>query len=347
MQLSRNNQVITIGSITEDLIFLAQENQILPGKSALCEKLIAFELGAKIPVGKIRTSIGGAGANVAVGLAKLGIGCRANVAVGGDDVGKKLRRTLQRLGVDVGLCQIIHECESDRSVILVDPIGRDRVIFYNRDAGKKLKLKDISQWKIEWVFISSLTEGWENKLGQILKLRKERGVKVAWNPGRLQLKAGIKFLSPLLAELSILFLNWDEALELALSDREFAGKYHQKAPSKKTVIRFLQSRGPKIVVITLGRRGSLATDGYLYVKAPTFSPQRVELTGAGDAYASGFLASWIRHPEDLKKATAWGMANAGSSVLYFGAEKGLLTLGQMRRKVNNVIMNAVIEEGRL
>jgi len=347
MQISRNKQVITIGSVTEDLIFLAQENQILPGKSALCEKIMAFELGAKIPVGKIKTSMGGAGANVAAGLAKLGIGCRANVAVGGDDTGKKLRRNLQRTGVDVGLCQIVHESETDRSVILVDPIGRDRVIFYNRDAGRKLKLKEISQWKTEWVFISSLTEGWENKLGQILKLRKEKGVKVACNPGLLQLKAGIKFLSPLLKELSILFLNWDEALELALSDREFAQKYHQKAPTKKTVIKFLQGFGPKIVVITLGRRGSLTTDGYAYIKAPTLSPKRVELTGAGDAYASGFLASWIRHPEDLKKATAWGMANAGSAVLYFGAEKGLLTLSQMRRKVNSVIMDVVIEESRL
>jgi len=347
MKINKNSQVITVGSITEDLIFLAQEGQILPGRSALCEKLMAFEYGAKIPVGKIRTSTGGAGANVATGLVKLGIDCLANVAVGGDEVGEKLRKKLQDAGVGTDLCQFIHECETDRSVILVDPIGRDRVIFYSRDAGRKLRLQDISRWKTEWVFISSLTEGWENKLGQILKLRKEWGVKVAWNPGQLQLKAGIKFLSPLLEELSILFLNWDEALELALSDREFAEKYHQKAPSKRTVLKFLQSRGPKIVVITLGRRGSLATDGYLLVKAPTFSPQRVELTGAGDAYASGFLASWIRHPEDLKKATAWGMANAGSSVLYFGAEKGLLTLAQIRRKINNVIMDAVIEESRL
>jgi len=347
MQISRNKQVITIGSITEDLIFLAQESRILPGHSALCEKLMAFELGGKIPVGKIKTSIGGAGANVAVGLSKLGVGCRANVAVGGDDIGKKQRRNLQKLGVDVSLCQIVHDCETDRSVILVDPAGRDRVIFYNRDAGRKLKLKDISQWKTEWVFISSLTEGWENKLGQILKLRKERGTKVAWNPGRLQLKAGIKFLSPLLAELSILFLNWDEALELALSDRGFAEKYHQKAPAKKTVLKFLQSYGPKIVVVTFGRRGSIATNGYAYVKAPILSPRRVELTGAGDAYASGFLASWIRSPENLKKAMAWGMANSGSAVLYFGAEKGLLTLPQMRRKVNSVIMDALIEESRL
>lgn len=347
MKISRNKQVITIGSITEDLLFLANECQILQGKSALCEKLIAFESGAKIPVGKIKNSMGGAGANVATGLAKLGISVRACVAAGGDDIGKKLRRNLQKGGVDASLCQIAHECESDRSVVLVDPIDRDRTIFYNRDAGRKLKLKEISKWKTEWVFISSLSEGWENKLGQILKLRKERGVKIAWNPGGMQIKAGIKFLSPLLSELSILFLNWDEALELALSDKEFAEKYHQKSPSKKTVLKFIKSLGPNIVVITLGRQGSIATDGFVYLKAPSYSPKRVELTGAGDAYASGFLASWIRNPGELKKAMIWGMANSGSVVMYFGAEKGLLSLSQIRRKVNSVIMNALIEEYKL
>lgn len=333
--------------MVEDLFVLVNEGRIIPGDSALCEKMIAFEYGAKIPVGKIKTCMGGASANVALGLAKLGVRSRACVTVGGDDIGKKLRRFLQRVGVDTNLCQIAQESETDRSIILVDPLERDRTIFYTRDAGRHLKLKDISKWKTEWIFISSLTEGWENKLGQILKLRKEKGIKIAINPGRLQIKAGIKFLAPLLQEVSLLFLNWDEALELALSDKKFTEKYHKKTPAKKTVLKFLQSLGPKIVIITLGRKGSIATDGYVYLKAPTFSPKRVEVTGAGDAFASGFLASWIREPGDFKKATAWGMANAGSVVMYFGAEKGLLNLQQMRRKVNNVIMEAVIEEGRI
>jgi len=345
--MSQITQVTTVGSITEDLFVLVNESRIITNKDALCEKLLAFEYGAKIPVGKIKTSIGGAGANIAVGLSRLGIHSQACVAVGGDDIGKKFRRSLQKMGVGVNLCQIAHECESDRSVILVDPVGRDRTIFYNRDAGRRLKLKDISKWKTEWVFISSLAEGWESKLGQILKLRKERGIKIAINLGRLQIKAGANFLSPLLEEVSLLFLNWDEALELALSKKEFAEKYHKKTPNKKMVLKYLQSLGPKVVVITLGRKGSLATNGYTCLKAPAFSPQRVELTGAGDAFASGFLASWIRDPDELKKATAWGMANAGSVVMYFGAEKGLLTLSQTRRKVNDVIMEAVIEESRL
>lgn len=340
-------QVTTIGSVTEDLIVLTNEGRIIAGKSATCEKLLAFEYGAKIAVGRIQSSPGGAGANVAIGLARLGVKVQANVAVGGDDIGENLKKYLEKSGVENSLCQTVHESSSDRSVILVEPLDRDRTIFYSREAGKKLKLKNISRWKTEWLFISSLTDGWENKLGQILKLRKEKGVKIAWNPGRAQIRSGIKFLSPLLKETSILFLNWDEALELALSDKGFANAHNHRNPTKKTVLKFLQNIGSGVVVITLGRKGSAATDGYYYLKAPVFSPKRVELTGAGDAYASGFLASWINDPGNLKRAVSWGMANSGSVVLYFGAEKGLLTLPQIRRKVNEVIMEAVIEEGRL
>lgn len=345
--MPKKTQVITVGSATEDLIVLTSEGRILPGKSATCEKLLAFEYGAKIPVGRIQNSPGGAGANVAIGLAKLGIDVQANVAVGGDEVGENIKKHLEESGVDVSLCQTVHEHTSDRSVILVEPLDRDRTIFYNREAGRKLKLKDVSQWKTDWVFVSSLTDGWENKLGQILKLRKEKGPRIVWNPGRSQIQAGIKFLKPLLAETSVLFLNWDEALELALSDKDFRALYGHKNPTKKAVIEFIQNIGSGVVVITLGRKGSIATDGYYYFKAPTLSPKRVELTGAGDGYSSGFMASWIKEPRNLKKAMSWGMANSGSVVLYFGAEKGLLTLTQIKNKVNEVIMDAVIEEGRL
>ena len=340
-------QIITIGSATEDLIVLTNEGRILPGENALCEKLLAFEYGAKIPVGRIQNSFGGAGANVATGLAKLGISVSACVAVGADIIGENIKKNLEKAVVDTSLCQTVHDYPSDRSAILVEPLDRDRIIFYNRKAGKALRLKEVSKWKTEWVFVSSLVDGWEKKLGQILKLRKEKAVKIAWNPGRAQIKAGAGFLSPLLAETSVLFLNWDEALELALSDNKFKASCGRKKPTKKSVIKFLHSIGSGIIVITLGRKGSIATDGYYYLKAPIFSPQRVELTGAGDAYTSGFLASWITEPGNLKKAMSWGMVNSGSVVLYLGAEKGLLTIDQMKRKINEVIMETVIEEGRL
>lgn len=340
-------QVTTIGSATEDLIFLCAEALILPGDSPTREKIIGFEYGAKIPIGQIKACLGGAGANVACGLASLGVSAKACVAVGGDDTGKRIKRSLAQAGVGVDLVHPIYASLSDRSVIMVEAQDRDRTIFYSRDAGNHLKLKDISKWRTEWVFISSLNLGWEKKLGQILKLRRDRGTKIAFNPGKLQIKAGLNFLAPLLRETSILILNWDEALELVSGQKELMEKDRSKKITPKKVIRYIQSKGPQVVVITRGRKGSMATDGSFFYQAPALSPKRVELTGAGDAFSSGFLASWIHNPGEVKKALSWGITNSGSAVMYFGAQRGLLKLNQMKRRVNDVIMSALIRESAI
>lgn len=345
--MKKNIQVITLGSITEDVFVLVNEAQILKGNKATCEKLLAFEYGAKIPVGKIRTSIGGASANVAIGLKKLGIESAPCVTFGGDEIGEKLREKLEKEKINTELCQIVHMKDSDRSIILVDPISRDRTIFYSREAGSHLKLKQISQWKADWVFVSSLALGWEKKLSQILKLRLLRGTRIAFNPGKSQLASGLKFLSPFLKETSVLFLNWDEALELALSDKEFRQKYSEKPPKKEEVIKLFHEIGVKIVVITLGKKGAIASDSYYLYRSPGASPKAVELTGAGDAFASGFLASWILEEGNMKKAMGFGMANASEVIMYFGAEKGLLSLSQMKKKINEVVLENVIKEKRI
>ncbi len=340
-------QVTTIGSATEDLIFLCSEALILPGDGPTREKIIGFEYGAKIPIGQIKNCLGGAGANVACGLSFLGLKTKACVAVGGDDTGKRIKRSLAQSGVGIDLVHSVYSSLSDRSVIMVESQDRDRTIFYSRDAGNHLQLKDISKWRTEWVFISSLNLGWEKKLGQIMKLRRDWGTKIAFNPGKLQIKAGLDFLAPLLRETSILILNWDEALELVSGQRDLMEKSKGKKITPKKVIKYIQSKGPQVVIITRGRKGSLATDGSFFYRAPALSPKRVELTGAGDAFSSGFLAAWIHYPGDVKKALSWGMTNSGSSVMYFGAQKGLLKLSQMKRKVNDVIMSNLISESSI
>lgn len=340
-------KVITVGSAVEDTFVLVSESRVLPGEGSTCEKLLAFELGEKIPVGRIQNLAGGAGLNVAVGLSKLGIKCASCVALGGDEIGKRIKREIVDSGIKSSLVQIIPSKETDRSIILVEPIIRDRTIFYNRQAGKNLKLKGIAKWEPDWVFVSSLDEEWENKLGQILRLRKKKAVKIAFNPGRKQLQAGVKILKPFLEEVSILFLNWDEALELSLSDRDF---FHENAKSKPTpikVLRFLHKLGPQNIALTLGKKGSIASDGYNVFRAPALSPKRVEVTGAGDAFASAFLGSWILDEGNMKLALGWGRANAGNTILYFGAQKGLLDLKSIKRQCNEILLDAVIKESRL
>jgi fructoselysine 6-kinase len=66
----------------------------------------------------------------------------------------------------------------------------------------------------------------------------------------------------------------------------------------------LFNMGPRLVVITLGREGSLAFDGEVFHQA-AIPVEVVDTLGAGDRYIGVFLASWLQQkpiPECMRMA---------------------------------------------
>ena len=87
-----------------------------------------------------------------------------------------------------------------------------------------------------------------------------------------------------------------------------------------------------MVVITDGGEGSFGYDGEKYWKLDIFPAKLVEMTGSGDAFATGALAG-LFHGKDLKEAMRWGAANGASVVEQVGPQAGLLTLSKMEEKL--------------
>ena len=73
---------------------------------------------------------GGAGAVAAVQLAKLAGGCTLFTAIGDDDVGERLRRELQRLGVRVEA--VLRDEPTRRAVTMVDDGGERTILTLGR-----------------------------------------------------------------------------------------------------------------------------------------------------------------------------------------------------------------------
>ena len=63
-----------------------------------------------------------------------------------------------------------------------------------------------------------------------------------------------------------------------------------------------------------------------------FPANLVEMTGAGDAYATGLTAG-LFYGKDIKEAMRWGAANGAAVVEYIGPQAGLLTYDQMQKKL--------------
>ena len=99
----------------------------------------------------------------------------------------------------------------------------------------------------------------------------------------------------------------------------------------------IHSHGPKIVCITDGPHGSYASDGttiWSMRNYPDPAPP-YERTGAGDAYASTFIAGLIE-TGDIREAMKWGPINSMSVVQKVGAQEGLLT----RHKLEDYLHDA-------
>jgi sugar/nucleoside kinase (ribokinase family) len=136
---------------------------------------------------------------------------------------------------------------------------------------------------------------------------------MAFNPGTYQLKLGLEKLRSVFAATTVLFLNKEEAERVL-----------EKKAEIPQLLRDLYKEGPKIVVVTDGQKGSYCFDGKHSYSLGILDFPVVERTGAGDSYATAFVAA-LAHGEDVATAMRWGSANAGSVVQYVGAQAGLLT----------------------
>lgn len=91
--------------------------------------------------------------------------------------------------------------------------------------------------------------------------------------------------------------------------------------------------GARMVVITDGSAGSQVFDGRTVRYFPSYSAPTVDTLGAGDAFASGFVAGLIVDG-DIDEALKLGSANASSVVRYFGAKAGLVTMEEAREIIS-------------
>ena len=147
-------------------------------------------------------------------------------------------------------------------------------------------------------------------------------MRIGINPGVIQLEERDQTLLDLIRHAHLLIINKEEAQDLCACGLE----------EMDPLLRTMQELGPKTVMITNGREGAWGTqDGDIY-HAPMFPGERVEATGAGDAFSSGVLAALIAE-QPLRAALAWGSVNAASVVQYIGPQRGLLTRTQLSARL--------------
>ena len=310
--------VVTIGSATQD-IFLKGIN-LLPveGKCFVAGKGICFPLGAKIRVPQVYFFTGGSATNTATTFARYGLNTGIICRLGKDNTGLTILQELQQEKVDTSLIQIDYVLPTAFSLIFLTSDG-ERTIFSYKGAGDKISLEEILGRKIKtrWLYLGSLGRE-RNILKNIIKFAKEKKFLLAINPGWRELE-WLKKNPQWLKYFEVFIVNQEEAAY-------FTGiPYNQEKKLFKKLDNLIQG----IVVMTKASRGVVVSDGHYLWKAGVFSRKKpVDLTGAGDAFASGFMAVLIKSSSInnliIEKGIRVGSLNASSVIQYIGTKAGIL-----------------------
>ena len=309
--------VIAIGGATRDILFYSKEGELISTGNITKQKLLAFEYGAKISADRIYFDCGGGAANTSVLFAKVGLKSAVICKIGHDDNGLSIVKNFKENKVDTSLIKVDAKANTGFSVILtVNNEAKEHVAFLYRGANDLLSKRDLSINKLntDWFYITSLPkESWEGIMDEVVKL----GKNIVWNPGSKQL-AELAKLKKYLPHIRVFMVNHDEAMEF------------RKLKDTKGLLKHIFSLGPKLVVITDGKKGAYAYDGKKYYFIRAKSVKNVNTIGVGDAYGSALTSAFI-YGKSIKESLEWGIRNSASVVGHIGAQKGLLNKKQIER----------------
>jgi len=173
----------------------------------------------------------------------------------------------------------------------------------------------------------------------LLKLidRLDSSVQVSFAPGALFASKGLKALIPILNRTHVLFINRNEIQQLTGED---------VTAGAKTCLK----QGCHIVVVTLGkemklelgkgaRRRKVTAVSYIrdaeheYVVEPNrrVAVSEADTTGAGDAFATGFLHGLLKR-KTLEECGRLGNITAQFCITKMGAREGLPTLPELTQR---------------
>ncbi|MFH0770933.1 MAG: carbohydrate kinase family protein [Candidatus Peregrinibacteria bacterium] len=332
--MTKRPRTISIGGATEDLFVRIPSASI---QRTGDRQAFVLAIGEKVRVSDVRETSGGGAANTSVGLSRLGCDAGFCGIVGSDQWGERLLETLRKERVDIRSAVVVEDEVSSFSIILTALSG-DRTILYTPGANTHLHDATFDReaaGQVDWVYLNRIQDDSCDIQDNIVNLfRDKKGPGLTWNPGGCHITAGLRTEGnrSLVAASNLFLVNDEEALI-------FTGE-----PTAEKALRSLLNAGALNVCITCGKEGCIASDGHALYHCPIQSNVSVvETTGAGDAFGTG--ATWaLLSGENLPTALKAGTMNAASVVGFIGAQAGLLTDIEIRRRLREVNLNIRVEE---
>ncbi|QEF95348.1 carbohydrate kinase family protein [Methanothermobacter sp. KEPCO-1] len=219
---------------------------------------------------------GGSAFNFAVWISHLGFKAGVVSSVGRDFYGDMITSLLESRGIDTS-CISMQAEKTGMAFISVDDTGR-RSIYSYMGANATLEIGETESEYIMAADAVHLSGCYLEVASAVSGIRN-----VSFSPGTLLASYGIERLSGVLERTSIIFLNDDELEMLTGSGR--------------SGIERLLEAGVGNVVVTHGPRGASFFSEDHSETLEIEAEDALDTTGAGDAFAAGFMSMWLRGSE--------------------------------------------------
>ncbi|MEK0085468.1 PfkB family carbohydrate kinase [Benzoatithermus flavus] len=252
-----------------------------------------------IDAAAFRKAPGGAAANVAVGLARLGVRSAFMGMVGDDPFGHLLADTLRAEGVDTSPLRFTAQARTALAFVSLRADGEREFLFYRHPSADMLfGPADVDTAAVEAASVlhfDSISLASENPRAACL-FAADRALAA----GRM-VSYDVNLRLPL----------WSDAATAAAGIREGLRKAHVVKLSDDELEFLTGSREPaavrstlwherlRLVAVTRGAAGSTWLTPTAQGDVPSVGVTAVDTTGAGDGFMAGLLAGLLREPDAL------------------------------------------------
>lgn len=299
--------LISVGNISLDIFFSGKSLTFKDGRFQLA-------VGGKYFVDKLYQSVGGGGANVAIGASHNGLKTAVLGKIGHNPFKSLILSDLNERNVSTELCQF-EDNYMNISAILLNDAGERSIIHYSPLHEHILKtkkdLKQILETRI--IYLGNLPDVALTERDQLLHFVHKNNIETIANLGVKDCRRPKQDLIHFLRNIDILIVNGHEFADLVKA------QYQDIHFKDKIVEWYIPQLKEKLVIITEGEKGSFA-----YIQNQTFHQKAIEVkkiidtTGAGDAYTAAFIAEYFK-TKDIEKAMERGAKYAAKILSKIGA----------------------------
>ena len=311
-----NKKILGIGNAIVDVFAQVEEgflkeNNLIKGSMKLINEEEFFDLKQKIKIEKILA--GGSVANSMAGISYLDGEASFIGKINSDEFGELYKKSLENIDVAFLYNPKKELMPTGTCIILITP-DSERTMCTYLGISSQLAADDLDEKNIidkELIFLEGYL--WDKGLSekmfkQAINLAKKNKVKIAMTLSDIfcVTRHKVDFYNLLKNDLDVLIGNENEINELT-GNKNLSNSINQLILLNK------------LIIVTRSEKGSLAINNNIIIDCDSIQVNKViDVTGAGDLFAAGFLKEYVEKSE-IKKCLTTGTVMASKIIQKIGA----------------------------